>query len=104
MSKIANLANIASSYVFNEERALAAFKRDPINPPVQTLKEALEARRLGITQTPAVVHAAPIRSGGAIYADLTRHRDQVVIAFTSEEEAAEVFALVEDLLRKRASE
>lgn len=104
MSNESKLFDIARSYVFNEERALAAFKRGPVHPPVQLMQSVLEAQRLGTTQTPAVVRAAPIRSGGEIYADLTRHRDQVVIAFTSEEEAAEVFALVEDLLRKRASE
>ncbi len=90
--------------VLSERMHEAAFKRGPVHPPVQLMQSVLEAQRLGTTQTPAVVRAAPIRSGGEIYADLTRHRDQVVIAFTSEEEAAEVFALVEDLLRKRASE
>lgn len=70
-----------------------------------TDKEAiskLKGRRAA--EAPAVVRASPIRQGRAKYADLTRRRDQVVIAFTSEEEAAEVFSLVEELLRKRAGE
>lgn len=68
-----------------------------------TAKEAV-GRLTKAAQTQVVEQASPICVGRAKYADITRRRNQVSIAFSCEDEAAEVFALVEELLRKRSSE
>lgn len=68
-----------------------------------TAKEAV-CRLTKAAQAQVVEQASPICVGRAKYADITRRRNQVSIAFSCEDEAAEVFALVEELLRKRSSE